>query len=210
MYGISGGAGSRLQNAKEKLIPDLLMIESLQSEALAISVELELTIKSKLRYKKILEQYAFKDGVSKIWYFCRSNNDATKILRASHGVYHKITDKLWFTEVNEFFKLDDPIVWSAKTKKQYRLSELGFKNFKKPAYPHTQGVSTESKKDRAGVDSDKSLESQTNSLILSTPAAPYPDTDHSPPTRGSGQCRDMEVEKDKISELDDMELDKCG
>jgi hypothetical protein len=61
------------RNAKEKLIPDAMMFEMVRKQPYVISLELELTIKSESRYKRIFELYSYNQSFKRIWYFCNSS-----------------------------------------------------------------------------------------------------------------------------------------
>jgi len=199
----------RHRNAKEKLIPDLLMIESILEYNHAICIELELTIKSKLRYKKIFEQYGAKDAVTKIWYFCRSGADANKILAASRNSVFNFQDRLWLSVVDEFLKEDDPRLWSAKSKYWHKLSDVGFENFKKTAHPRTHGLSSLAAANVRKINTTNCANQQGNSTFLLPPSGLPSAPDYSHPTSESGQELQTEEENKKV-ELSDMELDKCG
>nr|BFD65570.1 hypothetical protein HAGR004_05920 [Bdellovibrio sp. HAGR004] len=51
-----------IKHAKDRLIPDGLMTEPLRGESTNIAIEVELTIKSSARYKRIFNEY--RDGGS--------------------------------------------------------------------------------------------------------------------------------------------------
>ena len=192
----------RYRNAKEQLIPDALMIEQVLSEPQAISVELELTIKSKARYKRIFEQYGSKKAITKIWYFCRDLRSLNKILQISRKSIFDFKGRLWLSVVDDFLKKEDPELWSAKSGQWHKLSSVGFENFKMPAQAPAHGVSKLTLVESKTNTLDKSRESGANSLILTSLCEGPSDPDHSPSTMESGQ--DLRArEENKMIELED-------
>ncbi|MEI7973257.1 MAG: hypothetical protein WCH11_02700, partial [Bdellovibrio sp.] len=158
----------RYRNAKEQLIPDALMIEKVLSEPQAISLELELTIKSKARYKRIFEQYGSKKSITKIWYFCRDLRSLNKILQMSRKSLFDFKGRLWLSVVDDFLKMYDPQLWSPQSGQWHKLSSIGFENFKMPAQAPAHGMSKLRLVKSKTNTEDKLRESVANSLILTS------------------------------------------
>ncbi len=198
---------NRYLNAKEQLIPDALMIESVRGTAQAISIELELTIKSEARYKRIFEQYGTKKSITKIWYICRDLRSINKILQMSRKSYFNFKFRLWLSIADDFMKSGEPAIWSANSGEWHKLSFVGFDNFKIPAQAPTHGVSKIQIENSKPKTEDKSQESGDNSSFLTSlreaPHAP----DHSPSTMESGQEHTAGKE-DKKLELNTVGEDK--
>lgn len=57
-----------------KAVPDGLFTTSFKDRPVSIAVELEIQPKSKDRYRKILERYAYLKNVFAVWYFVRSES----------------------------------------------------------------------------------------------------------------------------------------
>ena len=63
-----------MRDAKDKHIPDAIFDSEVAGYKVANAVELELTLKSKDRYKKIINQYLYKDDLHSVWYFVNSRS----------------------------------------------------------------------------------------------------------------------------------------
>lgn len=59
-----------LRTAKEKLIPDGLMVTETSFKKVSVAIELELTLKNKERLKEVLKRYLDKKDLAYIWYVC--------------------------------------------------------------------------------------------------------------------------------------------
>jgi DNA-binding Lrp family transcriptional regulator len=68
-----------LRTAKEKLIPDGLMVTEASFKKVSVAIELELTLKNKERLKEVLKRYLEKKDLSCIWYVCGSKMVANAI-----------------------------------------------------------------------------------------------------------------------------------
>lgn len=64
----------KMRDAKDKHIPDAIFDSEVAGYNVANAVELELTLKSKDRYKKIINQYLYKDDLHSVWYFVNSRS----------------------------------------------------------------------------------------------------------------------------------------
>jgi len=64
----------KMRDAKDKHIPDAIFDSEVAGYKVANAVELELTLKSKDRYKKIINQYLYKDDLHSVWYFVNSRS----------------------------------------------------------------------------------------------------------------------------------------
>jgi hypothetical protein len=64
----------KMRDAKDKHIPDAIFDSEVAGYKVANAVELELTLKSKGRYKKIINQYLYKDDLHSVWYFVNSRS----------------------------------------------------------------------------------------------------------------------------------------
>jgi len=162
------------RGAKEQLIPDALMFESVRKAPWVISLELELTIKSDKRYEKIFRQYGLKDSIKRIWYFCNSTNEINRVRKFARRHWPGLENRMWFSTVDEFLKEESPSLWVTSLGEWLSVSEVGFDNFKvpkakipkiKPAHTPAQGVSGEKAPDAKLSDLTKPAESQPNSLI---------------------------------------------
>jgi hypothetical protein len=61
-----------LREAKNKLIPDGLMEASIKNYSESMAIELELNLKNKERYQKIIYAYQGKDDLHAVWYIVTS------------------------------------------------------------------------------------------------------------------------------------------
>ena len=64
----------KMRDAKDKHIPDAIFDSEVAGYKVANAVKLELTLKSKDRYKKIINQYLYKDDLHSVWYFVNSRS----------------------------------------------------------------------------------------------------------------------------------------
>jgi hypothetical protein len=68
-----------LQEAKNKLIPDGLMITEGNFKKSSVAIELELTLKNKERLKDVFKRYLEKKDLDHLWYICGSSMVARSI-----------------------------------------------------------------------------------------------------------------------------------
>lgn len=68
-----------LRTAKEKLIPDGLMVTETSFKKVSVAIELELTLKNKERLKEVLKRYLEKKDLTYIWYVCGSKMVANAV-----------------------------------------------------------------------------------------------------------------------------------
>lgn len=207
-------------NAKEQLVPDALMFESVRNEAWVISLELELTVKAEKRYEKIFRQYGIKSSITSIWYFCNTRKEIARILKFAQKHWSGLQNRMWFCVLDEFLNADIPSVWLGGANKWIKLSEIRFDHFKmpsveiqtsQPAQTTTQRVSIESYPKISIPPATKSVDSQPNSLIPTSLREGPPTPDPSPPTLGRGKGSGVGgQEKIGMSEFRDGELKKCG
>lgn len=70
----------KLADAKNKLVPDGLMVTESYSKKLAVAIELELTLKNRDRLKDVLKRYLDKKDLHYLWYICGSKLVANAVL----------------------------------------------------------------------------------------------------------------------------------
>lgn len=63
-----------LREAKNKLIPDGLMVASVKNYSETMAIELELNLKNKSRYQKMIYTYQGKDNLHAVWYIVSSKS----------------------------------------------------------------------------------------------------------------------------------------
>lgn len=179
---------NRYRNAKSRLIPDGIMVELISQVPCAIAIELELTRKSKLRYRRIFDQYAGKNTLGYIWYFVPSIKDAEFIYKVSQqSLLFRESHKLLFSVLSEFLESKNPKIFSVRANKWTKLSELNFNNYKIRETPPTQGVSNQSHQNQIIETESNPANSCTNSQNTSSLRAEPSAADHSPSTMESGQ-----------------------
>lgn len=89
----------KLRDAKDKHIPDAIFDTEVAGYKVACAIELELTLKSKDRYKKILNHYLYKDELHVVWYFVNSSS----LLNSLKDQF--IKERAEFSKVKIFFTL---------------------------------------------------------------------------------------------------------
>ncbi|NOT80456.1 MAG: hypothetical protein HOP07_15805 [Bacteriovoracaceae bacterium] len=89
----------KMRDAKDKHIPDAIFDSEVAGYKVASAIELELTLKSKDRYKKIINQYLYKDDLHSVWYFVNSRS----LLNALKDQFSKSYSS--FSQVKIFFTL---------------------------------------------------------------------------------------------------------
>ena len=195
--------------AKQRLIPDGLMIESINIRPEAIAIELELTQKSEKRYQKILHEYQDNINLKAVWYIVSSQSIIRAMENAARSRYLK-THYLWYSYVDQILNSSDEIkIYSMADRKWHTLTDLNFDNYKLnlPAHPRDVGVSsTDVEKIKTETDAN-CAESATKSLTLTGHAATPDLSDHTPPTKG-GVWSDRSGVKEEVSvsENDNNEL----
>jgi len=91
-----------LREAKNKLIPDGLMETSIRNYSESLAIELELNLKNKDKYQKIIYGYQGKDGLHAVWYIVSSQS----ILNCLKNYWSKTRSS--YTKLKVFFTyLDD-------------------------------------------------------------------------------------------------------
>jgi len=208
------------RNAKEQLVPDALLFESVRSQPWVISLELELTVKAEKRYEKIFRQYSFKDSINRIWYFCNSANESNRILAFARKHWPTLQGRLCFSVVDDFLKAELPQIWTGASGRWVGMNEFGFDHFKlpvpknsqvAPAHTATQGVSIESGSEIQIKTGAKLLDLQPNSLIPTSLREGPRTPDPSPPTNGGKGSGVRGQEEDGMREFRDQdELKECG
>ena len=201
----------RYRNAKDQLIPNALMFEPMKKNPWVISLELELTIKSEARYKRIFLQYGMKDSITRIWYFCQSVNEINRLLVFAQRHYTTLQKRMWFSVVEDFLSLDDPKLWSGHLCKWLPLSEVNFDNFKMPAHPPDLGVSTATAGKTPQDIEGNLLPSQANQEKIKDKIRPLIAPDHSPPTMVESGQELWPEEKMKLNNnVMERDLKECG
>jgi hypothetical protein len=202
---------NRYQNAKSRLIPDGISIEPVSKVPHAIAMEIELTRKSKLRYKRIFDQYAGKNALGFIWYFVPSIKDAQVIYKVSQkSLSFRDSHRLLFSVLGEFLESQNPEIFSVRANKWMKLSEFGFDHFKLHETAPTQGVSNQGIKNISIETTSNPANSCTNSQNTSSLRAEPSAADHSPSTMESGQQLQANTNNKKSELVQELELKKCG
>lgn len=75
----------KLKEAKQKLIPDGLMVIETNGKKLSLAIELELTLKNKNRLKEIVKRYQEKKDLAGVCYFARSKSILTSVFHEWNG-----------------------------------------------------------------------------------------------------------------------------
>lgn len=89
----------KMRDAKDKHIPDAIIDSEVAGYKVACAIELELTLKSKDRYKKILNHYLYKDDLHAVWYFVNTQT----LLNTLKDQFSK--ERSSFSKVKIFFTL---------------------------------------------------------------------------------------------------------
>lgn len=85
----------RYKHAKERVIPDGLMIELMSAQKKNIAMEVELTRKSESRYKRIFREYK-ELPYDFVWYFVNNRDDLIKIYECAEKTFLFDETKLLF------------------------------------------------------------------------------------------------------------------
>lgn len=127
-----------LRDAKDKLIPDGLMEASVTNYSETIAIELELNLKNKARYKKMIYAYQGKDNLHAVWYIVSSRS----ILNCLKYYWNKCRSN--YSKVRVYFSLLEDIQNIGVNAKMIGLeSTYIIKNyFDLPAQVSAQSVST--------------------------------------------------------------------
>ncbi|MFV8251117.1 replication-relaxation family protein [Bdellovibrio bacteriovorus] len=131
------------RHAKERLIPDGVLIESYESKELKIAIELELTRKSEARYKFIFREYE-ELHFNQVWYFVKNLNDKNAISQIAEKTFGFNRRMLLFCIVSDFLKSNDPQVYFQDTQASTPLSRIKFDKslIYSPAQGPDQGVNS--------------------------------------------------------------------
>lgn len=127
-----------LRDAKDKLIPDGLMEASVKNYSETIAIELELNLKNKARYKKMIYAYQGKNELHAVWYIVSSRS----ILNCLKDYWNKCRSS--YSKVRVYFSLLEDIQTLGVNAKMIGLeSTYIIKNyFDLPAQVSAQSVST--------------------------------------------------------------------
>lgn len=132
----------KYRHAKERLIPDGVLIEPIKGEEVKIAIELELTRKSEARYKFIFREY--RDlHFDHVWYFVKSFKDMDAIVKIAEGTLGFGPQMLLFSIVSDFLKDETPQLYFTDRKSPVALSSIQFDRsmIYSPAQSHDQGMS---------------------------------------------------------------------
>lgn len=92
-----------LRDAKDKLIPDGLMEVSVKNYSETMDLELELNLKNKARYKKMIYAYQGKNNLHAVWYIVSSRS----ILNCLKDYWNKCRSN--YSKVRVYFSLLEDI-----------------------------------------------------------------------------------------------------
>lgn len=91
-----------LRELKHRVVPDGLMGVNFRGSKESVAIELELQWKNSSRYRKIFEQYRFKDSIWAVWYLVASEGLGNAIEREWNGIsYASSTPVLLWSFVDE-------------------------------------------------------------------------------------------------------------
>ncbi len=82
-----------VKEAKNKQIPDGIFDSEIKDYKVACAIELELSLKDKARYRKIINSYLYKDHLHLVWYFVQSKSLLTTL------------KNYWYSERSSFSKV---------------------------------------------------------------------------------------------------------
>ncbi|MGZ3797902.1 MAG: replication-relaxation family protein [Pseudobdellovibrionaceae bacterium] len=208
-----GFRNQRYHQAKEQLIPDALMVEIIRGSARAMALEIELTVKSEKRYRRIFADYWGKDSLKHVWYFVNTWKEASRLLNIAERYYPAFAGRLWFSTVSEFLSEEMPRVFISHEKRFFKLNEIAFTEFKipeKPAQGPAQGVSTLNDVNSQTENTANTAKSGANLFSLDAARGGSLVPDHSPSTSGSGQGRGTGEESKENKLEESVGVKKCG
>lgn len=151
-------------NSHHQISPDGLMIESIKSKNYVISLELELTLKSKSRYRALIGGYALNNKIDFVMYVFKDKSSLRlfqKIMKEI-GYYY---EKLWLVLIDDILNLNDFKVYLFRENKWISLSEMGFDLYEKPAQGAYQGVSKFNEDEALSINEDNSIKLQLKNEI---------------------------------------------
>jgi hypothetical protein len=76
----TASSGTSPEDRNSDVIPDALFATMRNREAKLIALEVELTAKSRTRYRRILDLYSFKKAINHIWYIVRPSKLGSSLL----------------------------------------------------------------------------------------------------------------------------------
>lgn len=152
----------KMRDAKDKHIPDAIFDSEVAGYKVANAVELELTLKSKDRYKKIINQYLYKDDLHSVWYFVNSRS----LLNILKDQFSKEYSS--FSQVKIFFTLMSDLKTNGVNAKMIGLNSTSliknyFSNAIDSAHTTAHKVSTLNEK---MINGSLNLTSQNHTPIL--------------------------------------------
>ncbi|WP_413289248.1 replication-relaxation family protein [Bdellovibrio sp. HCB337] len=176
----------RYKQAKDRVIPDGLIIEPMSGKETNVAIEVELTRKSEVRYKRIFREYKDLLQYDLIWYFVSDTKDLKKIYEYAQDTFMFDETKLFFSITSKF--LEDPIpkVFPIQQPEWIPITQIKFDvfNIKDAAQAPAQGVSTQEAHKEGLGETTKSAVSEPNSLIPAPLRGGLSTPDPSPPTYG--------------------------
>lgn len=201
----------RHKHAKERVIPDGMMIELMSAQQKNIAIEVELTRKSESRYKRIFREYK-ELPYDFIWYFVNNRDDLIKIYECAEKTFLFDETKLFFSISSKFLEDPVPNIFPIQQSEWMPITRITFDNLNinAPAQAPAQGVSILELNEYEVREVTKSLDLQPNFLIpASLRDGPHtPDPSHSTTERGQEyEDKDGDVMREF---RDNSELNKCG
>lgn len=110
------------EEAKNKLIPDGIMLTETLHKRVSVAVELELTLKNKERLRDVLRRYCEKKDLGYLWYVCGSKMVANSIVNLWNEVRGNSPLKLKVSLLTEVMK-QPTAHWPAQGVSRQRLKE---------------------------------------------------------------------------------------
>lgn len=92
-----------LRDAQERLIPDGLMGVRVNDKMVSVAVELELTLKNRMKLKEIVRRYRLKNETFAVWYIVSSKMIIDQ-------VYRLWVDRGGYTPIKIFFSYYDDVI----------------------------------------------------------------------------------------------------
>ncbi|MDG0817185.1 replication-relaxation family protein [Bdellovibrio svalbardensis] len=202
----------RYKHAKERVIPDGLMIELMSGKPQRIAIEVELTRKSEARYKRIFREY--KDlRYDIIWYFVNDTKDLFKIYQAAERTFGFDEGNLFFSITSNFLKEPIPDIYPIQEPEWMPLTRILFDHLtiSSPAHTPAQGVSRQNDPGEQLEATPKPSDLQPNSLFPAPLRGGFSTPDPSPPTSGGKGSGVENREGDGMRAFSvSSELKKCG
>ena len=147
--------------ASDRLVPDGLFAANVFSELKMVSLELEISIKTRARYQELFRQYARKNSIGLIWYIVESKTFAQSLLRIwESALRDKTIPKLMISTLDGVLSDLKSAAMTGLDGTHSAQEVFGLNPLNSPAHLAAQGVSM---KTCEPLSSSKVLESQIKS-----------------------------------------------